>query len=57
MCNVKTEYNTFDPKSLMEKKRKIISSDEALKDIIPIEWDDEVLRGEKRIIVTNEEKR
>ena len=41
----------------MEKKRKIISSDEALKDIIPIEWDDEVLRGEKRIIVTNEEKR
>lgn len=31
-------YKKFDKTKLKDRKRKIVSSEEALKDIIPIEW-------------------
>lgn len=32
---------------------KIISSKEALKDVEPFEWNEEVLTGERRVIIEN----
>lgn len=33
------------------KNSKIISSKDALKDVIPFEWNEEVLNGEKKVII------
>lgn len=38
----------------LKRSNKAISSEEALKDIIPIDWPEEVLRGEKKIVVDGE---
>lgn len=35
---------------------KIISSEEALKDVVPINWPKEVLSGGKKAVVTNIER-
>jgi len=43
------KYNTLDLNNLNNKKTKIVSSEEALKDISPINWSKEVLSGEKKI--------
>ena len=36
---------------LKNKNRKIISSKEALKDVDKIKWSNEVLNGEKKVII------
>lgn len=46
-------YATLDLQALSRKKGKFISSEEALKDVVPIDWGDEVLRGEKKVTITN----
>lgn len=33
------------------KKHKIISSEEALKDVVPINWSNDVLSGKKKVII------
>lgn len=33
------------------RRDKIISSKEALKDVIPIEWSEDVLSGEKKVVI------
>lgn len=52
MGNTTVKYNTLDLCALMGKKSKIVSSDEALKDIKPIEWGDEVVQGKKKVLAT-----
>mgnify|MGYP004475755775 FL=1 len=46
------EYPHFDMSILENKKRMTISTTEALKDIIPISWSDDVLNNEKLVTVT-----
>lgn len=45
-------YRKLDMNAVMSKKGKIISSEEALRDIVPIEWDEEVLNGERKVVLT-----
>lgn len=42
---------SLDMNIIKNKKRKTISMEEALKDTIPIKWSDEILNGDKKIIV------
>lgn len=36
---------------LYDRHSKVISSDEALKDVIPIEWSEDVLSGKKKVAI------
>lgn len=46
------EYKKIDFKQLLENKKiTIVSSKEALKDVTPFEWSDEVLSGKKKVII------
>jgi hypothetical protein len=50
--NVMNEnYKSLDLNKLNTKKYTIISSEEALKDIIPINWSKEVLSGKKKVLI------
>ena len=46
------EYPHFDMSILENKKRMTISTTEALKEVIPITWSDDVLDNEKLVTVT-----
>jgi len=46
-------YRTLDIKKLQEKKHTVVSSDEALMDVVPIEWDADVVSGKKRVLLTD----
>ena len=41
---------------IKNKNRVIISTEESLEDIEPIEWSDDVMNGDKKVIVTDKEK-
>lgn len=56
MSKVMSGYGTLDLNVLAAKKSRIVSSEEVLKNVKPIEWGDEILRGEKRVIVTKEKE-
>ena len=48
---------TLDINKLRTTKKFILTSTkEALKDVTPIEWSDEVLNGDKKIIVNHNKK-
>lgn len=36
---------------ILNKQIKVISSEEALRGIVPVDWPDEVIKGERKIIV------
>lgn len=46
------------PKGFFEKSRPTISTEEALKDVIPVEWSKNILKGKKKALVqaTKEER-
>lgn len=48
---VENGYRKLDKSKLKNRKRTVISSEQALKDITPINWSDEVLEGTKEDIV------
>ena len=45
-------YKSLDMDKIKMKKTRILSSSEALKDVIPPEWDKEVLSGAKKITLS-----
>lgn len=47
----KKNCKSLDLSKLQNKKSVIISSKEALRDVTPITWSEEVLAGKKKIIV------
>ena len=49
--NMKEGYKKLDRNILQNKKRRIISSNEALKDIVPIKWSDDVINGRKKVTI------
>lgn len=51
MSNALEKYNTLNLQTLMSKKSKIVSSEEALHEIEPVSWSDEVMQSQKKIIV------
>lgn len=48
---VENDYRKLDKSKLKNRKRTVISSEQALKDVTPIEWSDNVLEGTKEDIV------
>lgn len=55
---IESGYKKVDYKSLLKNKRTIIvSSQEALKDVVPIEWSEDVLSGKTKIVIDNEKKK
>lgn len=56
MSNVMERYATLDLQALSRKKSKIVSSQEALRDVKPVEWDKDVMQGKRKVIVTQEKK-
>lgn len=45
------EYRQFDINRIKNKQSKIVSSEEALKDVTPIKWSEDVLLGKRKITV------
>lgn len=48
-----TEYKRLDLERLSKRKRTTVPMEDALKDVIPIKWSEEVRDGSKKIIITN----
>lgn len=45
------KYKKLNKEILENRNRRIISSSEALKDVIPMQWSDEVINGSKKVII------
>ena len=45
-------YNKLDLHSLGKKNVKIVSSEEALKDVIPMKWEEDTIQGRTKVTVT-----
>ena len=50
---MKKEYPALDMNMLKQKQRKNISTKDALADVIPIDWGNEVASGKVKIYVTS----
>jgi hypothetical protein len=46
----------LDVNKLNSRIKKVIFTEEALKDVTPIEWSDDILSGKRKLEVTNAEK-
>ena len=46
------EYNKLS-KEFFSKQRETISTEESMKDVIPFEFSDDVIKGKKKIFITN----
>mgnify|MGYP006922132219 CR=1 FL=1 len=54
MDNSVMSYAALDLHSLSKKNIKIVFSKDALKEIVPIAWGEEVLQGRERVIAAEE---
>ena len=45
-------YTKLDLHSLGKKNVKIVSSEEALKDVIPMKWEEDTIQGRTNVTVT-----
>ena len=41
---------------IKDKKSTILTTEESLEDIEPIEWSDDVLNGDEKVIITEKEE-
>ena len=46
-----TDYKPLNLDKLKDKKHVVVSTEEALKDISPINWNDEVVCGERHVLL------
>ena len=44
-------YNTLDLQTLMLKKAKTVSSEEALREVEPVQWNEEVMQSQQKVTV------
>ena len=44
-------YRQLDMKKLQDRVSRNVSSEEALEDVIPIQWDDDVLNGNTKVLL------
>jgi len=49
----KPVYKSLDIRKIKDKKSVVVSTEEALKDVIPIEWDTEVVNGNKHVVLVD----
>ena len=47
----KSTYRPLDLKKLESKDSRVISTKNALSDVIPIKWDEEVINGHKNVLL------
>jgi hypothetical protein len=47
------ELRQLNIEKIKEKPSKFVPSREALKDVVPIDWPPEVLRGQKKVMLTS----
>ena len=50
----KQQYKKLEMSKLKFREHSIISTEEALKDVIPIDWPEDVLNGDKKVIISKE---
>lgn len=50
----KQQYKKLDMSKLKFSEHSIISTEEALKDVAPIDWPDDVLNGDKKVVISKE---
>lgn len=43
----------LDAEKLNRRIDKVVSSEEALKSVTPMEWSEDILSGDKQVLVTN----
>lgn len=48
------QYKKLDMSKLKFREHSIISTEEALKDVTPIDWPEDVLNGDKKVIISKE---
>ena len=51
MSNASIKYNALDLQAVLSKKSKIVSSEEALREVEPVSWSDDVMQSQKKVIV------
>ncbi len=51
MSDTTVKYNTLDLQALLSKKSKIVSSEEALREVEPVSWSDDVMQSQKKVVV------
>ena len=49
----KPAYKPLDIRKIKDKKSVLVSTEEALKDVIPIVWDAEVVNGNKHVVLVD----
>lgn len=54
VLNDRSDYRRLDMSKLKDRKIGTMSSEEALKDIIPINWSEDVLSGKKKVIISRQ---
>lgn len=54
VLNDRSGYRRLDMSKLKNRKIGTISSEEALKDVIPINWSEDVLSGKKKAIISRQ---
>jgi len=55
--NSNVGYAPLNLNLFSSKKSKIVSSDSALKDVTPIPWSNEVITGNKKVILTTKDNK
>lgn len=45
-------YQRLDLEKLESRIKKVITTEEALKDVVPMEWPEEVMSGKQKVIIT-----
>ena len=52
MSENKQAYRRLDLEKLQSRFTEPISTEEALRDVVPMEWPEEVMSGKKKVIIT-----
>ncbi|MBQ2923776.1 MAG: hypothetical protein IJE60_11940 [Tyzzerella sp.] len=52
MSENKQTYRRLDLEKLQSRITKVITTEEALKDVVPMEWPEEVMSGKQKVIIT-----
>jgi len=47
----KPTYRSLNMEKIRSKKSIVLSTKEALKDVAPIEWDTDILNGNKKVVL------
>lgn len=56
MITNKSEYRKLDLEKINKRITKFVSTEESLKDITPIKWNDDILSGRKKVVITEEKQ-